>query len=314
MKTEKKGFQAINIVFGLMMGSADIVPGVSGGTMALIVGIYERLINSVRAAASAAAAVVRGKVNEGKASLREVEWGLVLPLLAGILTALVIGARVIEPALEAYPVQLRALFFGLIAGSLAIPWRRIPSRTRQHVWIAIAAAVAAFLLTGLPPQSIVDPSLLIVFLAASVAICAMILPGVSGAFLLLVMGMYEVTLEALNSLDLVYVGVFAAGAAIGLGIFSKLLSYLLNEHHDVTMAALVGLMAGSLRALWPYQTESRALLGPPSLQSFLMALLIAAVGFTVVTVIARIGDAAEKKAAVAAQPSGVDTAGDSRVS
>lgn len=299
MRTEKKGFQAINIVFGLMMGGADIVPGVSGGTMALIVGIYERLINSIRSAASAAAAVLRGQMNEAKASVRDVEWGLVLPLGAGILTALVIGARLIEPALEAYPVQLRALFFGLIAGSLAIPWRRIPRRTRQHVWIAVAAAIAAFLLTGLPPQEVVDPALPVVFLAASVAICAMILPGVSGAFLLLVMGMYEATLGALNNMDLVYILVFATGAAIGLGIFSKLLSYLLNEHHDVTMAALVGLMAGSLRALWPYQTESRALLGPPSLQSFLMALLIAAVGFAVVTAIARIGDAAEKKAAAA---------------
>ena len=296
---EKRGFEPVNVLFGLMMGSADIVPGVSGGTMALIVGIYERLIASVRAAASGAADLLRGKIRLARGWFREVEWGLVLPLLAGILTALVIGARLIEPALEHYPVQLRALFFGLIAGSLSIPWKRIPERTRSHVWIAVAAAVAAFLLTGMPPREMLAPSYPIVFLAASVAICAMILPGVSGAFLLLVMGMYEPTLGALNSLNFGYILVFAAGAAVGLGIFSKLLNYLLSEHHDITMVALVGLMAGSLRALWPYQGEDRELLGPPSTESLLLVLAIGAVGFAIVTALGRLGDSAEKRASAA---------------
>ncbi|HUE97118.1 MAG TPA: DUF368 domain-containing protein [Longimicrobiaceae bacterium] len=295
MKPENRGFQPINFLFGMMMGGADIIPGVSGGTIALIVGIYERLIGSVRDAASGAAAFLTGRIAAGRESVRDVEWGLVLPLAVGILTAIVLGARIIEPALEAYPVQLRAVFFGLIAGSLSIPWKRIPRRQRRHVGIAVAAALFAFVLTGLPPSAIADPALPIVFLAASIAICAMILPGISGAFLLLVMGMYEPTLRALNGLDFAYIVVFAAGAAIGLGVFSKLLSYLIAHHHDVTMVALVGLMAGSLRALWPYQTETRRLLGPPSVESLLIAVLLGVVGFAVVTFVARIGLAAERR-------------------
>ena len=295
MKTEKRGFEPINFLFGLMMGTADIIPGVSGGTIALIVGIYERLIGSVRAAASGVATLVRGRIAAARELFREVEWGLVLPLGTGILTAIILGARIIEPALEEYPVQLRALFFGLIAGSLSIPWRRIPERTRAHISIAVVAAIAAFLLTGMPPREIASPALPLVFLAASVAICAMILPGISGAFLLLVMGMYEPTLRALNGFDFTYILVFALGAFIGLGVFSKLLSYLLSEHHDVTRVALVGLMAGSLRALWPYQTEERGLRGPPSTESLLVVLALGVVGFLIVTAVAKVGASAERK-------------------
>jgi putative membrane protein len=286
----RRRFEPANFAFGLMMGAADIVPGVSGGTVALIVGIYERLIGSVRAAATAAARLVSGRPREARTALRELEWGLVIPLGLGIVTALVIGARIILPTLENYPVQFRALFFGLIAASLVIPWRRIRDRRGSHPWIAVFAAVVAFLLVGIPPRELVDPALLFVFLAAMVAICAMILPGVSGSFLLLVMGMYEPTLRALNGLDLTYVGVFVAGAAIGLGSFSKLLHFLLRGYHDGTMAALVGLMAGSLRALWPYQDESRALLAPPSTESLVMAIAFALVGFLVVFGMTALGD------------------------
>lgn len=289
MSGERRGFQPINFVFGMLMGGADIIPGVSGGTMALIVGIYERLIGSVRFAATAVVDLLRGRGADARAAFARVEWGLVLPLAAGILLAIAIAARVIEPALESNPVELRALFFGLIAGSLAIPWQRIPERKRGHLGIALAAAVGAFLLTGLPPQEVGSPPLVAVFFAASVAICAMILPGVSGAFLLLIMGMYEPTLRAVNELDFGYIAVFGLGAAIGLGAFARVLSYLLRSHHDVTMVALVGLMAGSLRALWPYQTEDRALLGPPSTESLMIAFAIAAVGFIFVTVLARVG-------------------------
>lgn len=307
MSAPRRGFQPIHFLFGLLMGGADIVPGVSGGTMALIVGIYERLIDSVRAAATAVVNLVRGRVGEMRRCLGEVEWGLVLPLAAGILTAIVIAARLIEPALEEHPVPLRALFFGLIAGSLAIPWRRIPRRKRSHVGIAAGTAILAFVLTGLPPAAVANPGPLAIFLTAAVAICAMILPGVSGAFLLLVMGMYEPTLAAVNARDVVYIGIFGLGAAVGLGAFSKLLSYLLETHHDLTMVALVGLMAGSLRALWPYQTETRELLGPPSMGSALMALGIAAIGFVAVTILARVGASIEERDARVAEPSRVDT-------
>jgi putative membrane protein len=276
---------------GLLMGSADIIPGVSGGTMALIVGIYERLIASIRGVVNAVLALFRGGTRAAADRLREVEWGLVVPLGAGILTALLVGARFIPGLLERYPVQAHALFFGLIAGSLSIPWRRIGRPTSTHVGMAAAAAIIAFLLVGLPPREIPDPSLLVVFLAASVAICAMILPGVSGSFLLLVMGLYVRTLRAVNDRDLLYIAVFGLGAVVGLGAFSKLLDYLLRRHHDLTMAALVGLMAGSLRALWPFADADRNLHLPPDTGALLVALGFALLGFAIVRVLSHVGSA-----------------------
>ncbi len=297
---KERGFRPVNLLFGFLMGTADIVPGVSGGTVALILGIYERLIGSIKAGATAAANLVRGRPKEVGERLREVEWGLVIPLGIGIVSALVIGARVIEPLFEEYPVQLRALFFGLIAASIVIPWRAILRRTGRHLAIAAVAAVLAFALVGIPPGHITDPALILVFLAATIAICAMILPGVSGAFLLLVMGMYEPTLDALNRGDAAYVAVFIAGAAIGLGTFSKLLHFLLKNHHDVTMAALVGLMVGSLRALWPYQTEDRGLLAPPSAESMIIPVLLAGLGFLIVYGLTRLGSASTRERSAAA--------------
>jgi putative membrane protein len=215
-----------------------------------------------------------------------VDWGLVLPLGIGIVTALYIGSRIVPHLLETYPVQVRALFFGLIVGSLVIPLRRMRHIGAAELGIMVAAAVAAFLLVGLPPREIPAPPLYLVFVFAAIAICAMILPGVSGAFLLLVLGIYEATLRALSALDIPYVAVFVAGAAVGLGLFSKLLEWLLEHHHEWTMAALVGLMAGSLRALWPWLTEDRGLLGPPDAASLSLAAGLALLGAAVVLVAA----------------------------
>lgn len=289
----------LNYGRGLLMGAADIVPGVSGGTMALIVGIYERLVRSIRAGAGAPMPLLRGDVAATRARLREVEWALVLPLGAGILTALVVGALTIEPLLQRYPEQTRALFFGLIAASVPLPWRRMSTRGGRAAGIAAVAAVAAFVLVGIPPATIDDPTLIVVFLAASVAICAMILPGVSGAFLLLAMGVYEATLGAIGELDLAYIAVFVAGAVVGLGLFARLLEWLLENRFDGTMAVLVGLMLGSLRALWPWQDADRGFEAPPMDASVVVVLGLALLGFAVVTALARLAERREdSKAAV----------------
>ncbi len=245
------------------MGSADVVPGVSGGTMALIVGIYERLVESVREGLAAPFYLVTGRMGDARRAFAAVDWGLVLPLAVGVLTALALAAGIIPDLLERYPERSRGLFFGLIVASIAIPWQALERRTGREALLALAAAVLAFVLVGLPALAPAeDPSVVRIFLSASVAICAMILPGVSGSFLLLALGMYEVTLGALHDRDLGYVAVFAAGALVGLGLFSRLLTWLLAEKPDATMAVLVGLMAGSLRALWPWQSEGRELLAP----------------------------------------------------
>lgn len=251
-------------VYGLLMGSADVIPGVSGGTVALIVGIYERLIAAIAGLAGAAAVAVRGDVRAAVREVRAVPWGFLLPLGGGILAALAAGSVVIPVLLDRFAWQTAALFFGLIVGSLSVPWRRIGRPGAPAVATVAVAALAAFAVTGLPVLVSSDPGLPRVFASAAVAICAMILPGVSGAFLLLVLGAYEPTLHAARALDVAYLTVFAAGAALGLGLFSRTLRWLLERRHDATMAALVGLMIGSLRRLWPWGGSEGDLLAPPS--------------------------------------------------
>ncbi|MPZ73662.1 MAG: DUF368 domain-containing protein [Nitriliruptorales bacterium] len=288
---ERAAHPARHFLHGLMMGGADIIPGVSGGTVALILGIYERLVGAIRNLAVAVVRTLRGDTAAARAHLRDVEWRLVVPLGAGILLAVGIGSVVIPPLLEQFPSQMRGLFFGLIVASLVVPWRRVDRDAGAPVVVAVVAAAVAALLVGLPPRAVDDPALILVFVIAAVAICAMILPGVSGAFLLLVMGVYEVTLHAISDFDLVYVAVFVLGAAVGLGVFSRVLAYLLATHHGTTMAALVGLMAGSLRALWPWQTETRALQTPPGDAAHVVVVAaLAVVGYALVTALVRFGD------------------------
>lgn len=273
------------ILYGVLMGGADVIPGVSGGTMALIVGIYERLIHALSAAVSFGVAVVRLDFEAARTHWQAVPWTLIVPLLAGIAFAIVVGAKFIPGLMEAYPASMRGLFFGLVAASLFIPARRIERVTPLRVGIGIACAATAFFLTGLPLLSVSDPSLLRIFLSASVAICAMILPGVSGAFLLEALGIYTYTLDALNTLDWGYLFTFGLGAAVGLGTFATLLDALLTHRHDATMAALVGLIAGALRALWPYVGPAHALQWPEANDPVASVVLLALAGFAAVLVL-----------------------------
>jgi putative membrane protein len=275
---------ALNFVRGLLMGAADTVPGISGGTVALVVGIYERLVRSLRAFTGAPLALARGDAVRAGERLRAVEWALVVPLVAGILAAIVVGAGVIPGLLEDHPTRMSALFFGLILGSLVVPWRMIGGLGAPEAALVAAAAVVAFVLVGLPEREIAEPSFTLVFAAAAVAICAMVLPGVSGAYLLLLIGIYRPTLEAVHERDLAYVAVFAAGAATGLVLFARILGWLLDRYRRYTLAALLGLMAGSLRALWPWADDERALPAPPpDAGEAFPALLFALVGLGLVT-------------------------------
>jgi putative membrane protein len=234
--------------------------------MALIVGVYERLVGAISTAVSFGLAVLRLDRDAMQTHWGAIPWGLVLPLAVGIGGAIAVGAHVIPALMDAYPPQMRGLFLGLVGASLFIPALRIERLTLPRGLVGFGCAVAAFYLTGLPAlEEASAPGLLRVFLSAAVAICAMILPGVSGAFLLKALGIYEPTLEAVKtmlSLDpsaLSYVLTFGVGAVVGLGAFAKLLDWLLAHRHDATMAALVGLIAGALRSLWPYVGPGRAL-------------------------------------------------------
>lgn len=274
-----------NAASGLLMGGADIIPGVSGGTMALIVGIYEALVSAVSSLVSVGLALVRLDIDEAATHWNDVPWGLLLPLGAGIVGAVLVGARVIPGLMEAYPHQMNGLFLGLVGASLLIPARRMERVTPLYVGLAVSCAAAAFYLTGLPLLDADAPSLPRVFGSAAVSICAMILPGISGAFLLKALGIYEATLTALNGVaslngaHVAYVLTFCAGAASGLGAFAKLLDWLLQHRHDATMAALLGLIAGALRALWPYVDAGRALRLPAAGEPVGSVVLLALAGF-----------------------------------
>ncbi len=253
-----------HVLEGVAIGAANVIPGVSGGTMALLFGIYDKLIGVLGDMFRAGLDLVRLDFAGFRARVVLVPWGFVLAIGLGVLLAPIAGAQLIPEALDTWPELSRSLFFGLILGSLPIPLLRVSDRRAALLaWVALGAA-AAWFLVGLQPLELGDPSLLAYFLAGSVAICAMILPGVSGAFLLLILGMYKPLFEAIDAGNLPVIAVFGLGAGLGLGSFALLLKWLLARYHDATMSLLVGLMAGSLRSLWPWLAEDRSLLVPPA--------------------------------------------------
>jgi putative membrane protein len=244
---------------GYLMGAADVVPGVSGGTIALVVGIYERLIDSVRAGSSALGHAVRLDWRGSKDWLARVEWSFIIPLLAGIGLAVITLAGLLEDLLHDHPVEMAGLFTGLIAGSVVISARLVGRWDAQRVVVLIGVGLVVFALLGLRggvSEDVVaqaaDPRLWAFFLAGAIAICAMILPGISGSFLLVLLGMYTAVLGAVTDRDIGTLAIFLVGAVVGLALFSQLLYWALHHHHDTVMAALIGLMAGSMRVLWPW--------------------------------------------------------------
>lgn len=275
--------QVAHVLRGGLIGAAEAVPGVSGGTVALVTGVYETVIGSAGNLVSGARALVTDRAR-ARAEFRAVRWDVLVPLLLGMLPTLVVALLLLGPAIERYPVQLRALFLGMVAAALVVPVRMLGLRWRpREVALAVLAAVAAFLVTG-ELQLSLEPSLPVVFLAAAVAVCALVLPGVSGAFLLLVFGLYVPTSDAVRELDLAYIATFGLGALAGLALVVKGLQWLLSHRRRATLAAMTGLILGSLRALWPWQDEDHALLAPeqPVLAVVGLTLLGAAVVLAVV--------------------------------
>jgi putative membrane protein len=277
------------VLRGFLMGAADIVPGVSGGTIALIVGIYERLVRSIRAASSALGRILKGDLAGFRHWLGVVEWGFLAALVAGILLAVATLSGAITTLLADHPEQMAGLFMGLIAGSVVIAWRLVGSWNLVRFRVVAGVAVAVFILLGLRSGTsedtvaqVTNPALIVFFVAGAVAICAMILPGISGSFLLVLLGMYGPVLEAVDQRDMVTLLVFVAGTVTGLALFSQALHWSLQHHHDTVMAALIGLMAGSARVVWPWPNglESTRLGAPGG--DFPVTFGLAAVAFAAV--------------------------------
>jgi putative membrane protein len=258
----------IDFIRGALIGAVEVIPGVSGGTVALIIGVYETVIDSAEhlvsgVVRSATDGLRRRGMRRAKEHFSRVRWSVILPLLVGMFVAIVVASAVIAPLVETYPVQSRALFAGLIIASLIVPIRMVGKRWKvREVVIAAVVAVVMFLLLGIPAAAPVDPPLWLVLIAAAVAVCALVLPGVSGSFLLVTVGMYAPTLAAVNDRNFTYLGVFVLGAILGLSLFVSGLQWLLKHRHRITLTVMTGLMVGSLRALWPWQTEEGELLAP----------------------------------------------------
>ncbi len=245
----------LTILRGFCMGAADIVPGVSGGTVALVFGIYSQLLDNVRRGAKAIGSAVKLDFVGARRHLISVEWGFLLPLVGGIGVALVSLASVIEGQLEERPEAMAGLFSGLVAGSIIVAWGLLSRRGSSELAIMLGVGVVAFALLGFQSGPAADPPIWAFFGAGAIAICAMILPGISGSFLLLMMGMYAAVLGAVHdraSSDLLDLAVFAAGATVGLALFSTGLGWMLDHYHDQVLAVLIGLMIGSFRVLWPW--------------------------------------------------------------
>ncbi len=237
-------------VRGVLMGAADIVPGVSGGTVAFITGIYDTLLASIRAVDLEFARRVVSLDIRG--AWEHVNGGFLLALLAGIATSIATLARLISWLLEHHPVPLWAFFFGLILASALALVRHVKSWSAlRALGLAAGAGVAAAI--ALSPTLNLDVGPVGVFAAGFLAICAMILPGISGSFILVLLGMYGATLGAVKSLDVGFLLVLAAGAGCGLLCFSRLLHWLLQRFHETTMAVLTGFLFGSLLVVWPWK-------------------------------------------------------------
>ncbi|MEZ6255483.1 MAG: DUF368 domain-containing protein [Patescibacteria group bacterium] len=257
-QAEKRRKDAIRLFFsGFSMGAADIVPGVSGGTVAFILGIYEELIYSIKVATSdAAKLLLKGKVTE---ALKSIPFQFLLPLGLGILSAVFTLAKLLDFLLTHHPVQIWSFFFGLVLISIFVVAKRIKKWEYTNFAALILGAVAAYLIVGLvPTQTPYTP--LAVFLSGMVAIMAMILPGISGSFLLLIMGKYQQILGAVNNKEVGMLLVFVAGAIVGLAVFSQVLNWLYTKHHDLLVATLIGFMSGSLRKVWPWKETLQTVL------------------------------------------------------
>jgi putative membrane protein len=292
----------INVARGFLMGTADIVPGVSGGTVALVLGIYRRLVTAIRNGSSALGRFLRVDVRGALRRLGDVEWPFLISLLVGIGLAIVALSHLVERLLENRPVEIAGLFLGLVLGSAVIAWQLLNRRDTRRLVVLASTTVMVFLALGVREGTTeetvtqaADPALWAFLGAGAIAICAMILPGISGSFFLVMLGMYSAVLGAVNDRDLVSLGVFIVGCVVGLALFSQVLHWALGVHYDTVMAVLIGLMLGSLRVLWPWPAgvESTTLSAPAA--PVVAPMLLALGGFVIVVGFDRLARRLERR-------------------
>jgi len=232
------------------MGAADVVPGVSGGTIAFISGIYEELIDSINKVSLNAFKVLK---KEGFVAMwQSINGNFLISLLIGIAISVITLAKLIRHLLETQPVLIWAFFFGLVLASIIHVAKQITKWNLVSVILLVLGAFVAYYITTLVPQT-AEISSGYIFLSGALAICAMILPGISGSYILLLLGMYKPVLDAIHDKDLKTIGLLGAGAVVGLLSFSRLLKWLFDNYQNLTLATLTGFIIGSLNKIWPWK-------------------------------------------------------------
>lgn len=244
---------------GFLMGSADVVPGVSGGTIAFVTGIYEALIDAINAVN--VQFVRRLLARQWRAAFADFPWQFLLALGLGLGVAVLTMAHLLSWALTHHETLVWGFFFGLIVASVIVVLKRVRRWTPAALGMVALFAVAMAWLVGVTPHEMPHTPLFL-FLSGALAICAMILPGISGAFILVLLGQYHYVLEAVVMQDWLTLVIVAAGCAVGLLLFARVLKWLFGHYHDLTVAALIGLMIGSLRKIWPWKLTLQSEIEP----------------------------------------------------
>lgn len=235
---------------GMGMGAADVVPGVSGGTIAFITGIYEELIDTINRVNFVTLQIL---FKEGfKPFWKALNGNFLVALFAGIFISILSLARLITYLLETHPIAIWSFFFGLVLASIPLVAKSVRNWSGSRYFGFAAGAIIAYLITDLPPVE--NPGAMwYLFVSGMIAICAMILPGISGSFILLLLGSYSTVLQAVNDRDFVSIAVFGGGCIVGILAFSRFLKWMFARYHDVTIAILSGFLLGSLNKIWPWK-------------------------------------------------------------
>lgn len=296
MKRSIKDYMVISVK-GMAMGAADVVPGVSGGTIAFISGIYEELLTTI---SNINLSIFKTLKNEGiKATWVKINASFLLALLTGVAISVVSLAKGISFLLATKPILVWAFFFGLVLASIFYVGKQIDKWRLQEIGVLVLACLVAYYITIVKPMVSDEASLLFLFLAGALAICAMILPGISGAFILVLLGAYETILNAVHARDLQIIAIVGVGAITGLLTFSRVLKFLFANYKNITLAGLTGFIIGSLNKIWPWKEtlttriNSKGLTVPVLQKSvlpanysgeseLLLAVILALVGFALI--------------------------------
>lgn len=257
----------VTVLQGMVMGIAEIIPGVSGSTLALVMGIYDNFIEFLSEVSDFLKSIIKFVLRKEdfstlKANFKKINLRFGIFLLVGMALSLALFSHVITVLLESYPQYVFSFFFGLVLASISIPWTEMKTKGAKQLVLLVVTFVIFFIILGLKPATVVNPSPIFLFFAGAAAICAMVLPGISGSFIFLLLGVYDYIISLLrdftklsiDSTKLIALTAVALGIVVGFSVFVKFLKAGLKKYPSEIMAFLVGIMLASLRVLWPFMS------------------------------------------------------------